>query len=158
MFFICWLCLLSIYLYNFPIYLFIYLSYLSIYLGCVGALRENTGLLASYAIFLAVILLLEMTCGILGTTLYLSIYLLYIPQKPSTEIYLSVNSSTAFTFKFKFFFKEYNAVFGTQIHRVALSKPIYQSICSVWIFYSIYKPYIYLIIKSSIEYEPFILQ
>ncbi|KAG1656806.1 Tetraspanin-5 [Nymphon striatum] len=34
--------------------------------GCVGALRENTCLLAAYAIFLAIILLLEMTAGILG--------------------------------------------------------------------------------------------
>ena len=34
--------------------------------GCVGALRENTGLLAAYAIFLAILLLLEMTAGILG--------------------------------------------------------------------------------------------
>ncbi|XP_065574518.1 tetraspanin-5-like isoform X3 [Artemia franciscana] len=34
--------------------------------GCVGALRENTCLLASYAIFLAILLLLEMTAGILG--------------------------------------------------------------------------------------------
>ncbi|XP_065340476.1 LOW QUALITY PROTEIN: tetraspanin-5-like [Cloeon dipterum] len=34
--------------------------------GCVGALRENSCLLAAYAIFLAIILLLEMTAGILG--------------------------------------------------------------------------------------------
>ena len=34
--------------------------------GCVGALRENTALLAAYAIFLAILLLLEMTAGILG--------------------------------------------------------------------------------------------
>lgn len=34
--------------------------------GCVGALRENTCLLATYAISLAVLLLLEMTAGILG--------------------------------------------------------------------------------------------
>ncbi|CAL4066027.1 unnamed protein product, partial [Meganyctiphanes norvegica] len=34
--------------------------------GCVGALRENTSLLACYAIFLAILLLLEMTAGILG--------------------------------------------------------------------------------------------
>nr|CAD7427983.1 unnamed protein product [Timema monikensis] len=34
--------------------------------GCVGALRENTCLLAAYAIFLAILLLLEMTTGILG--------------------------------------------------------------------------------------------
>lgn len=34
--------------------------------GCVGALRENTCLLASYAIFLSVLLLFEMTAGILG--------------------------------------------------------------------------------------------
>ncbi|KAK6629634.1 hypothetical protein RUM43_003451 [Polyplax serrata] len=34
--------------------------------GCVGALRENTCLLAAYAIFLAILLLLEMTVGVLG--------------------------------------------------------------------------------------------
>ncbi|KAI1291847.1 Tetraspanin-5 [Halotydeus destructor] len=34
--------------------------------GCLGALRENTCLLASYAIFLAILLLLEMSAGILG--------------------------------------------------------------------------------------------
>jgi len=34
--------------------------------GCVGALRENTCLLAAYAVFLAILLLLEMTAGILG--------------------------------------------------------------------------------------------
>ncbi|XP_012287198.1 tetraspanin-5 isoform X1 [Orussus abietinus] len=34
--------------------------------GCVGALRENTCLLAAYAIFLALLLLLEMTTGVLG--------------------------------------------------------------------------------------------
>ncbi|XP_045117480.1 tetraspanin-5-like isoform X2 [Portunus trituberculatus] len=34
--------------------------------GCVGALRENTCLLGCYAIFLAILLLLEMTAGILG--------------------------------------------------------------------------------------------
>ena len=39
---------------------------LSAFVGCVGALRENTTLLAAYAIFLAILLLLEMTCGILG--------------------------------------------------------------------------------------------
>ena len=38
----------------------------SAFVGCVGALRENTTLLAAYAIFLAILLLLEMTCGILG--------------------------------------------------------------------------------------------
>ena len=36
------------------------------FVGCVGALRENTALLAAYAIFLAILLLLEMFCGILG--------------------------------------------------------------------------------------------
>ncbi|KAG6462719.1 hypothetical protein O3G_MSEX013434 [Manduca sexta] len=33
--------------------------------GCVGALRENTCLLACYAVFLALLLLAEMTTGIL---------------------------------------------------------------------------------------------
>lgn len=34
--------------------------------GCVGALRENTCLLAAYALFLSILLLFEMTAGILG--------------------------------------------------------------------------------------------
>ncbi|XP_071651695.1 tetraspanin-5 isoform X2 [Temnothorax longispinosus] len=34
--------------------------------GCVGALRENTCLLAAYAMFLALLLLMEMTVGVLG--------------------------------------------------------------------------------------------
>lgn len=34
--------------------------------GCVGALRENTRLLSAYAVFLAILLLLELTAGILG--------------------------------------------------------------------------------------------
>jgi len=34
--------------------------------GCVGALRENTRLLSAYAVFLAILLLLELTTGILG--------------------------------------------------------------------------------------------
>ncbi|XP_026674062.1 tetraspanin-5 isoform X6 [Ceratina calcarata] len=34
--------------------------------GCVGALRENTCLLAAYAIFLALLLLMEMAAGVLG--------------------------------------------------------------------------------------------
>ncbi|XP_055679415.1 tetraspanin-5 isoform X2 [Lutzomyia longipalpis] len=34
--------------------------------GCVGALRENTCLLAAYAIFLTILLLMEMSVGILG--------------------------------------------------------------------------------------------
>ncbi|XP_011267364.1 tetraspanin-5 isoform X2 [Camponotus floridanus] len=34
--------------------------------GCVGALRENTCLLAAYAIFLALLLLMEMGAGVLG--------------------------------------------------------------------------------------------
>ncbi|XP_006565526.1 tetraspanin-5 isoform X1 [Apis cerana] len=34
--------------------------------GCVGALRENTCLLATYAIFLALLLLMEMAAGVLG--------------------------------------------------------------------------------------------
>ncbi|KAK0092188.1 hypothetical protein PV326_001976 [Microctonus aethiopoides] len=34
--------------------------------GCVGALRENTCLLATYAVFLGSLLLLEMTLGVLG--------------------------------------------------------------------------------------------
>jgi len=52
-----------------PAFIFIWagaVTFIIGFTGCVGALRENTGLLASYAIFLAVILLLEMTCGILG--------------------------------------------------------------------------------------------
>ena len=43
-----------------------FLNVLQLCQGCVGALRENTALLAAYAIFLAILLLLEMTCGILG--------------------------------------------------------------------------------------------
>ncbi|XP_063974389.1 tetraspanin-17 isoform X2 [Diachasmimorpha longicaudata] len=34
--------------------------------GCVGALRENTCLLAAYAVFLGVLLMLELTLGVLG--------------------------------------------------------------------------------------------
>ncbi|XP_044736445.1 tetraspanin-5 isoform X2 [Chrysoperla carnea] len=34
--------------------------------GCIGALRENTCLLSCYAIFLTIILALEMTAGVLG--------------------------------------------------------------------------------------------
>ncbi|XP_065157009.1 tetraspanin-5 isoform X1 [Atheta coriaria] len=34
--------------------------------GCVGALRENTCLLGTYALFLAILLLFEMTAGIMG--------------------------------------------------------------------------------------------
>ncbi|XP_011332948.1 tetraspanin-5 isoform X1 [Ooceraea biroi] len=34
--------------------------------GCVGALRENTCLLATYAVFLALLLMMEMTAGVLG--------------------------------------------------------------------------------------------
>ncbi|XP_055697024.1 tetraspanin-5 isoform X2 [Phlebotomus papatasi] len=34
--------------------------------GCVGALRENTCLLAAYAIFLTILLLMEMSVGVLG--------------------------------------------------------------------------------------------
>ncbi|XP_031849997.1 tetraspanin 26A isoform X3 [Nomia melanderi] len=34
--------------------------------GCVGALRENTCLLAAYAVFLALLLLMEMAAGVLG--------------------------------------------------------------------------------------------
>ena len=50
---------------NYIYFLTSFQEYISVS-GCVGALRENTSLLAAYAIFLAVILLLEMTCGILG--------------------------------------------------------------------------------------------
>nr|ACO15231.1 Tetraspanin-5 [Caligus clemensi] len=52
-----------------PAFIFIWagaLTFVIGFTGCVGALRENTGLLAAYAIFLALILLLEMTAGILG--------------------------------------------------------------------------------------------
>ena len=42
------------------------ITFLIGFTGCVGALRENTALLAAYAIFLAILLLLEMTAGILG--------------------------------------------------------------------------------------------
>ena len=42
------------------------ITFLIGFTGCVGALRENTALLAAYAIFLAILLLLELTAGILG--------------------------------------------------------------------------------------------
>jgi len=52
-----------------PAFIFIWggaITFIIGFTGCVGALRENTALLAAYAIFLAIILLFEMTCGILG--------------------------------------------------------------------------------------------
>ncbi|XP_023338291.1 tetraspanin-5 isoform X1 [Eurytemora carolleeae] len=52
-----------------PAFIFIWagaVTFIIGFTGCVGALRENTALLAAYAIFLAILLLLEMTCGILG--------------------------------------------------------------------------------------------
>jgi len=52
-----------------PAFIFIWagaITFLIGFTGCVGALRENTALLAAYAIFLAVLLLLELTAGILG--------------------------------------------------------------------------------------------
>jgi len=52
-----------------PAFIFIWggaITFVIAFVGCVGALRENTALLAAYAIFLAILLLLEMTCGILG--------------------------------------------------------------------------------------------
>merc|ERR1711953_1345494 len=52
-----------------PAFLFIWagaITFVIGFTGCVGALRENTTLLAAYAIFLAMLLLLEMTAGILG--------------------------------------------------------------------------------------------
>ena len=48
------------------LYSFFFSPFCPGFTGCVGALRENTTLLAAYAIFLAILLLLEMTCGILG--------------------------------------------------------------------------------------------
>lgn len=42
------------------------MTYIIGFTGCVGALRENTFLLACYAIFLGMLLLGEMTTGILG--------------------------------------------------------------------------------------------
>jgi tetraspanin-5 len=52
-----------------PAFIFIWagaITFIIGFTGCVGALRENTALLAAYAIFLAILLLLEMTAGILG--------------------------------------------------------------------------------------------
>jgi len=52
-----------------PAFIFIWggaITFIIGFTGCVGALRENTALLAAYAIFLAILLLFEMTCGILG--------------------------------------------------------------------------------------------
>ena len=52
-----------------PAFIFIWagaITFLIGFTGCVGALRENTALLAAYAIFLAILLLLELTAGILG--------------------------------------------------------------------------------------------
>ncbi|XP_019873956.2 tetraspanin-5 isoform X1 [Aethina tumida] len=42
------------------------LTFIIGFTGCVGALRENTCLLATYAIILSILLLFEMTAGILG--------------------------------------------------------------------------------------------
>lgn len=42
------------------------LTFIIGFTGCVGALRENTCLLAVYAVFLAAILLAEITAGVLG--------------------------------------------------------------------------------------------
>ncbi|XP_075221805.1 tetraspanin 26A isoform X4 [Lycorma delicatula] len=42
------------------------LTFIIGFTGCVGALRENTCLLAAYAMILTIILLLEMTAGIMG--------------------------------------------------------------------------------------------
>lgn len=42
------------------------LTFIIGFAGCVGALRENTCLLAAYAIFLGIILALELTAGVLG--------------------------------------------------------------------------------------------
>ncbi|XP_073991517.1 tetraspanin 26A isoform X2 [Rhodnius prolixus] len=42
------------------------LTFIIGFTGCVGALRENTCLLAAYALFLGIILLLELTAGIMG--------------------------------------------------------------------------------------------
>ncbi|XKL66744.1 hypothetical protein PGB90_010164 [Kerria lacca] len=51
-----------------PAFLFVVIGTIAFvigFTGCVGALRENTLLLYSYAVFLAILLLLEITCGIL---------------------------------------------------------------------------------------------
>ena len=52
-----------------PAFIFIWagaITFLIGFTGCVGALRENTALLAAYSIFLALLLVLELTAGILG--------------------------------------------------------------------------------------------
>ncbi|XP_008486568.2 tetraspanin-5-like, partial [Diaphorina citri] len=52
-----------------PAFIFIIIGCITFiigFTGCVGALRENTCLLATYAMLLAVILLLEMSVGILA--------------------------------------------------------------------------------------------
>ena len=59
----------------------------------MGALRENTALLAAYAIFLAVLLLLEMTAGILGF-----IFKDWIKDQATNGFQASV----AYTFKISF--------------------------------------------------------
>ncbi|CAG0879336.1 unnamed protein product [Darwinula stevensoni] len=56
-------------LYLDPAFIFIIVGLITFiigFTGCVGALRENTCLLATYAVFLSILLLLEMTLGILG--------------------------------------------------------------------------------------------
>jgi len=42
------------------------LTFIIGFTGCVGALRENTCLLAVYAVFLAAILMCEISAGVLG--------------------------------------------------------------------------------------------
>ena len=98
------------------------ITFLIGFTGCVGALRENTALLAAYAIFLAILLLLEMTAGILGfifkdwvgslafmskgCQLYNYILIRSICHSPKMNGEISVDKAYTFMFKYRLKIKQ----------------------------------------------------